>query len=395
MQNNGYQNGGIQRPRDGFLPQSMPQLRQNKNPAAPGLTPGKPPRRKKKKSLKWFFVPIGCVLVVLISFSFFYTADLLGLIDRTEITGDPALGMEEFLGDEERFNEADDTNGMSQAAADFESIKDMPIAYSPKVYNILLIGCDSRGNNFSGRSDSMMIVSINQENGNIHITSLTRAMYVYIPGRDSFYMLNASYAWGGTKMLINTIETNFRVKIDDHMVVNFSCFKEVVDIAGGVDIQLTQAEARYLRYGSEGVHHMDGDQALTYSRLRHLDTDFKRTGRQRTVIEALFKKARSMDLVQLSDLARKMFPNINTSMTNAEIFSFATKLVATGDAPIDQIMLPNECNDEKNPYETRFFYNRMEMYRFNYRNNIRTLWTFIYECDDVSNVPTIPFEPRS
>ncbi len=353
------------------------------------------PKKRKSKKLKWTLLAIACVLILLIGGIFVYAGTMLGQLDRTEITGDPTLGIEELTGDDEHFDEPDDMEGINAASDSFASIKDMPIAHSEDVYNLLLIGCDSRKNNFSGRSDSAMILSINRKTGKLHLTSLMRAMYVYISGRDEYYMLNASYSWGGTKMLIDTIETNFRVKIDDYMVINFGGFEKVVDIAGGVDIEMTSAEARYLNFGNEGLYHMNGSKALSYARLRHLDTDFKRTGRQRAVIEALLRRAWDMNLSQLHNTAAEMFPNINTSMTNMEILSLAGQVGKYVDAPMDQMMLPLECNDEEDPYKTKFYYKHMEMYHFNYRDNILELWKFIYECDQVEDVPTIPFTSGS
>ena len=351
------------------------------------------PTKEKKKRKKWPIVlgRIAAVFILLGIGAFIYVNSMLNLLDRTEIAGNPEEPLKVLVGEEELFDEPDTMNAMSSASADFDSIRDLDIAYSPEVRNILLIGSDSRTTSFSGLADSIILVSINQESGKIHLSSLMRAMYVYIPGRDEFNMLNASYAWGGTEMLVDTIETNFRVKIDDHIAINFNNFEKVLNIAGGVDITLTRGEAAYLGYGSAGTYHMNGPQALAYSRLRHLDTDFMRTGRQRRVIEALFRKAGGMNISQLTQMVNEIFPNTNTSMDNLEVLGLVAKMGEISGYDLKQIMLPLECNLEPDPYTTQMYVNRMEMYWFNYRNNVEALWKFVYDKEDVNEVPTIPF----
>jgi len=355
---------------------------------------GSTPQKEKKKRKKWPIVAgsIAAVVLLLLLGLFLYVNSLLNLLNRTKIEGSPDESFSAFVGEEEFYDEPDTVEAMNSAVADFDAIREYDLAYSPKVRNILLIGSDSRTASFSGLADSVILVSINQESGKIHLSSLTRTMYVYIPGRDDFNMLNASYAWGGTEMLIDTIETNFRVKIDEHMAINFSNFEKVINIAGGVDITLTAEEAEYLHYESAGTYHMDGAQALAYSRLRHLDTDFMRTGRQRAVIEALVLKAGDMNISQLTQMVYEIFPNINTSMTNFEILGLIAQMGEIAGYDLSQTMLPLECSIVSNPFTTRMYVNHMEMYWFDYKENIELLWKFIHDKEEVKDVPTIPFE---
>ena len=148
-------------------------------------------------------------------------------------------------------------------------------------------------------------------------------------------MLNAAVPWGGPELLAKTIENNFRVKIDDYALVDFSGFSKLVDLVGGLDLDLTQAEAKYLTNDNgctgtfqAGAAHLNGEQALAYARMRHIDNDFKRTGRQRTVIELLMKKAFAMNLTRLHTFASEMLELINTSLSEGEILSMAGMVAA-------------------------------------------------------------------
>ena len=178
-----------------------------------------------------------------------------------------------------------------------ESMIDIP---KKDVLNILLIGTDVRGGTYDerGNTDSMILISVNTRDKNIKLTSFMRDMYVFIPNRQ-WARLNVAYAYGGPQLLFDTLKQNFNVDVDLYVRVNFMYFRKIVNHVGGVDIELTEAEAKYMNDTSEkyktkhvepGMQHLDGAQALSYARCRKIDSDFNRTKRQRTVILALVKK---------------------------------------------------------------------------------------------------------
>lgn len=181
------------------------------------------------------------------------------------------------------------------------------LTFNKNVINILLVGSDHgaiKGDH--GRSDSIMIATVNFKTKELKLTSLMRDMYVEIPGHGH-NKLNAAYAFGGVELLYQTIAKNFGIKIDKYCVVDFSTFEKVINKVGGVEISLEEKEAKYLnttnyiskkkyRNVKVGKQTLNGNQALGYARVRYVvskkygDGDFGRTGRQRAVLQAALNK---------------------------------------------------------------------------------------------------------
>ena len=164
------------------------------------------------------------------------------------------------------------------------------------------------------------------------MTSFLRDLYVDIPdwnGRTyQDNRLNACYAFGGMGMLDLALEKNFGIQVDHNLEVDFSGFSEIINIFGGVTVNLTKAEANYLGGGlKEGSNFLNPEQALQYSRIRYLDSDFGRTNRQRNVLTALFNSIKTMNADQLTQLINKILPMMTTDMTNADITGYMMKLI--------------------------------------------------------------------
>ncbi len=219
-----------------------------------------------------------------------------------------------------------------------------------EVINILLVGSDKRASwTESGRSDSTMIATLDLKNKRLKLTSLMRDMYVEVPGygEDRF---NASYSYGGVKLLYETIATNFGIKLDGYVIVDFTAFKEVINTVGGVKIELTQAEYEYLttayKKGSvldvkPGENILNGTQALAYTRIRQdANGDFGRTLRQRNVLQSIFNEAKGMSFSELMNLTETMMPYLATDLTNKEIVSYMKSVVMLGTTEIDQMRIP-------------------------------------------------------
>lgn len=201
------------------------------------------------------------------------------------------------------------------------------IGEQEEIVNILLIGQDRRDGESRSRSDAMILCTFNKEANTITFTSFLRDLYVQIPG----YMdnrLNVAYPLGGMELLNEALEVNFGVHVDANVEVDFTEFQQVVNRLGGVDVYLTGAEADYLSaYGvSEGMNHLNGEEALAYSRIRYLDSDFGRTNRQRNVLTAMLESCRSLSLGELLALAYDLLPMVTTDLTNTEIIRYATDL---------------------------------------------------------------------
>ena len=203
--------------------------------------------------------------------------------------------------------------------------------------NVLLIGIDGQG--YSGRSDVMILCTYDKVNKTATMTSFLRDLYVEIPGRDS-NRLNAAYAFGGIDLLDATLELNFGIQVDGHVMVDFNTFPKVIDALGGVDITLTQAEADYLGLSGEGEYHMDGDLAMRYSRIRYIDSDFGRTNRQRTVLNSLFERFKKLSWGEVANAATQVLDLVYTDMDAGTILSYGSEVIQLNS--IQQLHVPND-----------------------------------------------------
>ncbi len=204
------------------------------------------------------------------------------------------------------------------------------LAQSRAVKNILLLGVDRRNADESSRSDTMLLLSVDTAHKKIKLTSFMRDSYVYIPEKKKSNRLNAACAYGGAQMVMDTIEYNFNVKIDHYMLVDFSMFEGIINGLGGVQVDITEKEAQYMR---DVVHLkniqagkdvlLNGKEALWYCRIRKLDSDFMRTQRQRKVMTAIIQKAKKTDPFSLYAMGEDVAAQIETDMTPADLTALA------------------------------------------------------------------------
>ncbi|MBQ6051810.1 MAG: LCP family protein [Clostridia bacterium] len=193
--------------------------------------------------------------------------------------------------------------------------------------NILLIGQDRRQyESTRQRSDSMILATVNKEKKTVTLTSFVRDIYVQIPGYQN-NRLNAAFRFGGMKLLDQTFEKNFGVKIDANVCVDFGQFTSLIDKLGGIDIEITDAEAKVLSLPSSGMVHLNGSKTLSYARIRKIDSDIKRSERQRKVLLALYSKYKDKSATELLAMLDDILPLITTDLSNWEILSYATELL--------------------------------------------------------------------
>lgn len=223
-----------------------------------------------------------------------------------------------------------------------------------EIVNILLVGSDKRASQVdAGRSDSTMIATIDMKHNQLKLTSLMRDMYVEIPGYES-NRFNAAYSYGGVPLLYQTIATNFGVRLDGYVLVDFDAFENVINQIGGVEITVTQSEYEHLQsyYKNTksykdalkikpGKNVLNGKQALCYARIRKEGNgDFRRTERQRIVLQAIFTKAKSLSITQLVDMMTNVLPYVATDLSNDEIKSYMKSVLMMGTTKIEQFRLP-------------------------------------------------------
>lgn len=229
-------------------------------------------------------------------------------------------------------------------------VSDIDLVSDDEVINILLIGSDRRPNEkVAGRSDSTMIATIDMKHQSLKLTSLMRDMFVTIPGYED-NRFNAAYSYGGVELLYQTIATNFKIKLDGYVLVDFEAFTNVIDQIGGVDISITQSEydhlIDYYKKGpvldlKPGKNLMSGEQALCYARIRKEGNgDFRRTERQRTVLQAIFTKSKTLSLTKLVSLMKEVMPYISTDLENDEIISYIKTVIMMGTTELTQYRLP-------------------------------------------------------
>lgn len=300
--------------------------------------------KKKKKHRFWKFF---CVIT-------------LGLLGVTLIGGGVALNiLSDSLLDKINFKTESGDSPIIWNESDSVEQPDVPINLAnlevrgdtKNIHNYFLLGIDSRDGSFYGRSDTMMIASINDTNKTIKLISLLRDTWATIPGMDyngdgadDYAKLNAAYASGGFDLLNKTVKQNFCLDIDEYAAVNFEAFCVAVDAFGGIDIEVDDAAApwipledpgdpdRFARdfYGNQirepigyygGTYHLQGFQALAFSRVRYCypDSDFSRQQNQRNVVSALLSTAKSSSPTVLYDVAKNVLPEVTTNMTKKEL----------------------------------------------------------------------------
>lgn len=259
------------------------------------ISPQKPVIKKKKSMGKKIFISLAAIILVLVMGFAGYAYSLLGNVN--------------YLPDSHKQN---------------EYISDSELIKSDSVYNILVLGIDERESQSNYRSDTMMLVSIDKKNKKLKLTSFLRDSWVYIPGKDFSAKLNATCAYGGPQMVIDTIEYHYKVKIDKYVMINFDVFRKIVNGLGGITIDITEAEAANITKEGKfeckpGVQTANGKLALWYARIRHLDSDFKRTSRQRKVIQAVVDKAKKTNPSVLLDTLNSVLPDIQTDLSKSDI----------------------------------------------------------------------------
>lgn len=311
-------------------------------------------RKRKKKRMPIWQKVIIIVLVVIILLMITAVAAVwmkLNGIDRIKI-GEEVQTSEDF--------EQDDPEAENTIDSDSITFSDQDKVHADEdVINILLIGRDSRNaDSERGRSDSMIVLSLNRKNQQISMVSLMRDCYVQIPGYSN-NKLNSAFAFGGYELMDKTISQNFGIEIDYNVGVNFDGFEQVVDKLGGIDITLTANEAEYMALWGypdmvEGVNHMDGEQALCYARTRYVGTgkeanDFGRTYRQRVVMTTVYEEMMKKSLLEIWSILDSVMDCVETDMTNAEIISIGTEFYNMGIDNLQSYRLPQdgEYTDEK------------------------------------------------
>ena len=211
----------------------------------------------------------------------------------------------------------------SETMTETETEPEPPTETMEGIETFTIFGVDSRTNQLGKdtHSDSIMIVRVNHDAGTVKVASVYRDCMVYISGKG-YEKITHAHCYGGPELALSTINENFDLHAQDYVTVNFNTMMELVDSIGGIEIELTDAEAAAMnseRITGAGTYLLNGKEALTFSRIRKIDTDFKRTERQREVLFKIFEKAKPMSYREKLKMAEGLLDNINTSYTDDEI----------------------------------------------------------------------------
>ena len=249
------------------------------------------------------------------------------------------------------------------------------------ITNILLVGVDGENVDRGNRSDAMMVLTIDSDNNDIRLTSLARDTYVDIPGYSTEKLTHA-YAYNGPSLLLETIKNNFGINIDKYVSVSFSSFISIINEIGGVQIDVTDKEVSEIPgVNKSGSQVLTGEQALSYSRIRYIDSAYQRDSRQRTVLQAVYNKLSTIPKSEFLDIANTLLRYMKTNMTPMEIISISNQALKTSDKKFDELEFPLEghrtghtINSEKGwviEWEKEYNKNAIYKYIFDYTNYIK------------------------
>jgi len=274
-----------------------------------------------------------------------------------------------------------------------------------EVVNFLIVGADNlqndigRENSFvEERSDVMKVISLDYTTKKIKITSLDRDVVEYFPleGYEDYYRFNWAYSWGKSKLCIATINYNLDLDITKYVSTSFAGFIAIIDEIGGVDIELTKAEADAFNgdgnsnaimniEAKEGINHLDGYDALAYARQRYVDSDYNRMQRQTNVIKKVVEKVKGLGYKDLLSLVNTLLPYVSTNLTNDEIKEYLVDVLSFDLNNIETTSYPEKVNED---YVYWNYNSDMGGYILkDYESEVIRLHKYIYEVEDyeVSN----------
>ncbi|WP_448378075.1 LCP family protein [Fervidobacterium sp.] len=232
--------------------------------------------------------------------------------------------------------------------------------FQPKQRNnrfaIALFGVDAHGEGENSRSDTIMLIFIDHNEKTIKLVSIMRDIYIEVPGFGK-RKINSAYQLGGPKLALTTININFKLPLTKYITIDFAAFEKVVDALGGVEVEIKPYELENFNnilwnlkkvlggdikeISSPGLHHLNGRQALAYSRIRQVGNgDYERVQRQQKVFEQIFEKTKQAPIGVKLAVVDAILPYIETNMKKSEIISLASKNYAS--YSLERMRLPIE-----------------------------------------------------
>ncbi|MBK5240653.1 LCP family protein [Clostridium sp.] len=288
-------------------------------------------KRRKMKLWKKIIIGLFAIIVFAIGGTLGYTFWQLDKMDTTTIS------------------KTDEDLGIKTKSVEEEALES-------KVTNIALFGVDRRNKNEPARSDSIMILSIDEKSKKIKMSSVMRDTYVNVNGHGKTKITHA-YFYGGPQLAIRTLNENFEMDIRNYVTVDFFNLEKIIDAIGGVTVDVQKNEVGYInsymsettgiqnksitRITNSGSQNLNGMQAVAYTRIRYTaGDDFARTERQRTVLSAMLTEIQSLGVAEFPSVVSELLPLTETSMNSIDIIKLGTKVFTSGIKTLDQERFP-------------------------------------------------------
>jgi len=262
-------------------------------------------------------------------------------------------------------------------------------------WNVLFLGADARNmTDYRGRTDTIMILSINEELGEAKLTSIMRDTWVSIPGRKN-NKINAANVFGGPELAVKTVNESFGTDIENYILINMSDLTDIVDLMGGVDVVVSASERKvannyindakksftkerfdsydYTHISGEGTLHLNGIQAMAYCRDRYSDSDFGRVMRAQEVMLAMAKNAQNMTIEEILPIAETAKTYVQTNLTDDQVKALAVAVMTIEPETVEQYRLPADGAYKSGTFDGTW------MIKADLEKNAQLLKAFIYE----------------
>ena len=254
--------------------------------------------------------------------------------------------------------------------------------------NVMLLGCDSYTTNDRQRTDSMIILSVNLETNQVKMTSLMRDTWIPVPGTKRHRKLTELCAVDGPEMTVRAINESFDMNITKYALISMAGVAEVIELVGGIEIDVTEAERKALNKGlfdlsslsgmeqltesGENVH-LNGNQATAFARIRNIDSDYVRTHRQRTVLIAVADKLKAgSNAGTLLSIVTTLMNYVDTNLNLTEMMMLASLGLNINLDQIKEFRIPMDGTFESGMYQGYW------SIRPDFARNAEALHNFIY-----------------
>lgn len=298
-----------------------------------------------------FFIFLCLCITISSSIYFYYQFNKINI--KKICKTDEALGINTDMAQDITSNATNAADAAPNEPPTYEKMND-------SIINIALLGTDRRSKNEAARSDAILIATLDFKHKDFKLSSIMRDSYVKIH-KHGYNKITHAYVYGGPQLTLNTINRNFHLNIRDYVAVDFFNLEKIIDILGGVTINVNKYEvsslnknlaeqarlknSRYVKIKKPGLQRLNGDAALAYSRIRSVGNgDYERTLRQRKVLEQLFINISNAGPSKYANIVSQLFPLVETSMSKIDILKYGYNFLYADIRSVKQVRFPVNNN---------------------------------------------------